>query len=88
MSRLKYKEPEAEPMPLEAIAEVEILQELERLFRELESEDVNEDRKEEISREIRGAAERYHKLFHGKADADEMIKGIYGRLEAALEKKD
>ncbi|MBU1146620.1 hypothetical protein KKD80_03695 [Patescibacteria group bacterium] len=75
-----------ETMSAEAKAEVEIFQELERLFRELEGGGANEDRQEELARGIRQALERHHQLFHSKEHAGDFIEDYSERLKKALEK--
>lgn len=75
-----------ETLSAEAVAEVEIMQEIDRLFRELEADGTNEDRREELTFEIRRALERYNQLFHEKEGAGELLQGYYDRLKDALEK--
>lgn len=73
-----------ETLSVEAMAEVEIMQEIDRLFRELEAADTNEDRREELARDIRQALERYHHLFRKEDDAKELLRGYYKRLDDAM----
>jgi len=75
-----------ETLSAEARAEVEIMQETDRLFQELESGETNEDRYEELVYEIRRALERYNQLFHEKDGAGELLQGYYDRLKKALER--
>lgn len=75
-----------EAMSAEAAAEVEIMQELEGLFRQLEADGVNEDRREELAGDIRQTLERYNQLFHGEEGAKELLSGYYDRLEKVLAK--
>jgi len=75
-----------ETLSAEVAAEVEIFQELDRLFRELESGEVNPDRQEELAQDIRQALERHHQLFHDRAHAKEFIEECSERLKKALEK--
>lgn len=74
-----------ETISAEAVAEVEIMQELDRLFQEAEGETVNEERKIELAGEIRQALERYRKLFRQAIKEDdaarELFRGYYERLE-------
>ncbi len=75
-----------ETMSAEAAAEVEIMQELERLFRQLEADGVNGDRREELAGDIRQTLERYNQLFHKEEGARELLGGYYDRLEKILAK--
>ena len=73
-------------MSAEAAAEVEIFQELNRLFRELEDKETNPERREELAKDIRQALERHHQLFHEEPYAKDFIEECNKRLKAALEK--
>jgi len=75
-----------ESMSAEAVEEVEIFQELERLFRELESGETNEDRREELAHEIRQTLERHHQLFHDRVHAKGFVEECSKRIKKALEK--
>lgn len=73
-------------MSAEAMAEVEIFQELDQLFWELEGGGVNEDRREELAHDIRQSLEKHHQLFRDKKHAKEFVEEYSERLKKALEK--
>jgi hypothetical protein len=82
---MKYSKYDSrKPVSPEAATEVEIIGRIEDLLRELENQDLAEERREEIGREVREILKRYHQLF-GK-EAQETIDEYYRRLKILLEK--
>ena len=75
-----------ETLSAEARAEVEIMQELDRLFRDMERGETNEDRREELAQDIRQALERYRQLFRKDEGAEELLQSYYDRLKKTEKK--
>ncbi len=74
-----------EALSPEAAAEVEIMTEIDRLFKEMDGSDAGEERKAEIAGEIRAALKRYHQIFG--PEVKDMIDAYYQRLEKSQEGK-
>ena len=86
---MKYnKYAQRETMSLEGRTEVEMMGEIERLFRELENDETNEERREELAEELRKVLGKYKRLFGQEdTDAEELLQGYEDRLRNDLVKK-
>lgn len=70
-----------EALSSEARTEVDLMNEIDRLFKDLNESGANEERRSEIAGEIRDALKRYRQFFGQDKEAMAAIDDYYARLE-------